>query len=142
MTDNNFIILFDGICNFCNSTVNFILKRDNNNIFRFSSLQSETGKRFLNEICKYENYKKNESVYNDTIILLEDRKFYTRSTAVLRIVKKLKGIWKVLYIFILIPPSIRNFIYSIISKNRYEWFGKRDKCMIPTEKDKSKFIFL
>jgi predicted DCC family thiol-disulfide oxidoreductase YuxK len=140
MTDNKYIILFDGICNFCNSSVNFILKRDKNNIFKFSPLQSEAGQRFLNQIYKSENFNKSKRLYTDTIILLEGRKFYTRSTAVLRIVKKLKGIWKFLYIFIIIPPSLRNFIYNLLSKNRYKWFGKRDKCMIPTDKDKSKFI--
>jgi len=137
MTDNNLIILFDGICNFCNSTVNFILMRDKNDIFRFSPLQSEAGKRFLREINKKVDYEKS---FSDTIILFENQKSYVQSTAVLRIVRRLSGIWQLFYIFILIPPPVRNFIYNIISRNRYKWFGKRDKCMIPTEMDKSKFI--
>ena len=140
MTDNNLIILFDGICNLCNSTVNFILKTDKNNIFKFSPLQSDAGERFLRKIYREQKYWKNERFYSDTIILFENGKFYTRSTAVLRIFKRFNGIWKILYIFIIIPSPIRNFIYNIISRNRYKWFGKRDKCMIPTEEEKSKFI--
>jgi predicted DCC family thiol-disulfide oxidoreductase YuxK len=140
MTENNPIILFDGICNFCNSTVNFVLKRDKNNIFKFSPIQSDAGQKFLKEILKQENYKKNGQLDFDTIILLENRKYYTHSTAVLQIIKKLNGIWKLFYVMIIIPPPVRDFVYSFVSKNRYKWFGRRDKCMIPTEMDKSRFI--
>ncbi len=133
MTDNNFIILFDGVCNFCNSTVNFILKRDKKNIFKFSPLQSEIGQKLLTEY----NFSHTEF---DTIILIEKGELYTRSTAALRIVKSMSGMWKLCYIFIIIPGPIRNYLYDLFSRNRYKWFGKRDKCMVPTEKEKSKFI--
>ena len=133
MTDNYSIILFDGICNFCNSSVNFIIKRDKGNIFRFASLQSEIGQKFLTEY----NFSHTEF---DTIILIENGKLYTRSTAALRIAKSLSGIWKLFYIFIIIPGPIRNYLYDLLSRNRYKWFGKRDSCRIPTDKEKSKFI--
>jgi len=133
MTDSHSIILFDGICNFCNSSVNFIIKRDKENIFRFASLQSETGQKFLTE------YNFSHTKF-DTIILIENGKLYTRSSAALRIAKCLSGMWKLFYIFIIIPNPIRNYLYDLLSRNRYKWFGKRDSCRVPTEKEKSKFI--
>ena len=140
MIENHSIILFDGICNFCNSTVNFILKRDKTNLFKFSPLQSESGQRFLTETGLKEYFSAKNKINSETIILIEGQKFYSQSTAVLRILKKLGGGWKIFYIFIIIPPPLRNFFYNLISKNRYKWFGKRDKCMVPTENERCKFI--
>jgi predicted DCC family thiol-disulfide oxidoreductase YuxK len=133
MTDNYSIILFDGICNFCNSSVNFIIKRDKGNHFKFASLQSEIGQKFLTE------YDFSHTEF-DTIILIEKGELYTRSTAALRIAKSLSGIWKLFYIFIIVPPPVRNYFYDLLSRNRYKWFGKRDSCRIPTDMEKSKFI--
>jgi predicted DCC family thiol-disulfide oxidoreductase YuxK len=133
MANTHLIILFDGICNFCNSSVNFIIKRDIKDIFRFASLQSDKGQQYLSKF----NLSQKEF---GTIILIENDEFYTRSTSVLRIAKKLKGIWKLFYIFIIIPSPFRNFFYSLISKHRYKWFGKRDVCRIPTEEEKSRFL--
>jgi predicted DCC family thiol-disulfide oxidoreductase YuxK len=133
MDYNYSLILFDGVCNFCNSSVNFIIKRDKKNIFRFSSLQSETGQKCLSEY----NFSHTEF---DTIILIEKGELYNRSAAALRIAKSISGIWKLFYIFIIIPRPIRNYFYDLLSRNRYKWFGKRDACRIPSESEKEKFL--
>jgi predicted DCC family thiol-disulfide oxidoreductase YuxK len=131
--EKNALIFFDGVCNFCNSSVNFIIKRDNKNYFRFSPLQSEFSKNILN--------KNNISTVNyESIILFENEKIYLKSTAAIKIAKHLRGFWKLTFILIIIPPFIRDFFYDIISKNRYKWFGKRDMCMVPTTEIKEKFL--
>ena len=132
MTDHK-IILFDGVCNFCNFWVNFIIDRDNNDAFRFAALQSETGQQILKEL------KLNINDF-DTFILVDGSNYYSKSTAALLISKNLKGLWKLLFLFIVIPGPIRNFLYDIVARNRYKIFGKRDVCRIPSEKDKLKFI--
>ena len=133
MANNILIILFDGVCNFCNSSVNFIIKRDKKNLFRFASLQSDAGQNYLSKF----GLSKEES---STIILIENDRYYSRSTAVLRIAKRLKGLWNLFYFFIIIPAPLRNFLYDFISKHRYKWFGKRDVCRIPTEEEKKRFL--
>jgi predicted DCC family thiol-disulfide oxidoreductase YuxK len=126
-------VLFDGICNFCNSSVNFIIDRDYKDRFRFAALQSGKGIKLMNKFgLDSENLK--------TIILIEDDKYYTKTTAALRIVKHLRGIWKFFYVLIIIPPFIRNIAYSIIAKYRYRWFGKKDVCRIPLQEEKEKFL--
>lgn len=131
--DYNAIIFFDGICNFCNSSVNFIIKRDKKNYFLFSSLQSEYSQNFLTK----NNFPKNNF---DSIILIENNKLYRKSTAALKIAGHLSGLWKLSYVFIIIPPFVRDFFYDILAKNRYKWFGKKEVCMIPDEKIKRKFL--
>lgn len=149
--ENNIIIFFDGICNFCNSSVNFIIKRDEKNYFKFASLQSEFVKKFISSYKTTSNDNRSRRVPRslwtleidkkfDSIILFENNKLYLKSTAVLKITKYLNGFWKIFFIFIIIPPFIRDFFYDIIAKNRYKWFGKRDTCMIPDGKDKNKFL--
>ncbi len=133
MKDVYSVILFDGVCNFCNSSVNFIIKRDNKDHFRFAALQSETGKELMKQFGQdSENLK--------TIILIENGRYYTKTTAALRIAKQLKGFWKIFYVFIMVPPFLRNITYDIIAKYRYTWFGKRDVCRIPATEDKDKFL--
>ena len=126
------VILFDCVCNLCNSLVNFIIKRDYNNRFKFCTIQSETGQTLLKQ------FGLNTSP--QFIILIERNKYYQKSTAVLKIVKELRGWVKILYPIIIIPPFIRNIFYYIIAKNRYRWFEKLNKCMVPTDEIKSKFI--
>ncbi len=143
---NEEIIFFDGICNFCNSSVNFIIKRDKKNYFKFASLQSEFAKNFFDEYRRVHlvpkahlgNGIKEKKL--DSIILFENNKLYIKSSAALHIAKHLKGLWKIFFIFIIIPPFIRNFLYDIIAKNRYKWFGKRESCMIPDDKMKNRFL--
>lgn len=127
------IILFDGVCNFCNSSVNKIIKHDKKNKFKFAALQSETGKKLL------EKYSI-DSTKIDSIILIEDDVAFIKSTAILKISKQMNGLYPLAYGFIIIPAFIRNIVYDFIARNRYKWFGKKDSCMIPTEEVKSKFI--
>ena len=132
-TEEKYVILFDGICNFCNSSVNFIIKRDNKNRFMFASLQSESGRKLLNHFgLDSENLK--------TIILTVGEKYYTKTTAALKIAKELRGAWKLFYVFIIVPPFIRDIFYNMISKYRYRWFGKRNACRIPSPEEKEKFL--
>lgn len=127
------VILFDGVCNFCNSSVNFIIEKDADDNFRFASIQSEEGKFLI-------NWLEIDTVKNDSIILIEGEKYYLRSSAALRIAKKLKGLWKLLYVFIIIPAFIRNIFYNIVAKYRYKLFGKRESCRIPTPEERAKFL--
>jgi len=127
------IILFDGVCNLCNSTVQKVIENDHKNQFQFASLQSEFGQNFLekNHLGKDE-FK--------SIILIDGKKFYTKSDAALRIGRELKGIYKLSGFLFIFPKFIRNFVYDIISKNRYKWFGKQESCWLPTPELQKKFI--
>jgi predicted DCC family thiol-disulfide oxidoreductase YuxK len=127
------IVLFDGVCNFCNSSVNFIIRKDTQDHFRFLPLQSEKGKSIVSRF-------KLDPENLQTVILLENGKIYTRSTAALRIVKRLHGGWKLMYGFVIVPPVVRDFFYDLIAKNRYKWWGKRESCMVPTPGVKKKFL--
>lgn len=127
------IILFDGVCNLCNRAVQFIIKHDKKNIFRFASLQSEAGRKLLSEY----SLPLNEL---NSFILIENGKAYSRSTGALRVVKKLNGILPWLYSFIIIPKIFRDSIYNWVAKNRYQWFGKKEECMIPTPELKARFL--
>lgn len=133
LQNNTSIILFDGICNFCNSSVNKIIKHDTKNKFKFAPLQSEIGKKLLKE---YEI----DSTKTDSIILIENNTYFIKSTAILKIAKHLNGLYPLVYGFIVIPKFIRDSVYDFIAKNRYKWFGKQDSCMVPTKEVKSKFI--
>lgn len=135
MKNNNkhSVILFDGICPLCILSIQFIIKHDVNKIFRFASLQSSFAN---NELSKNSIPSKEIS----TIILIEENKVYTKSTAALKIAKQLNGIWKIFYLFIFIPPFIRNFIYDIIANNRYKWFGKKESCWFPSAALEDLFI--
>lgn len=131
---NSNIVLFDGVCNLCNSSVNFIIDRDKKNMFRFASIQSNAGKEILNKA----GIKKQDEL--KTIVLVKKGKTYTKSSAILNIVNDFGGFWKLLYVFIIIPPPIRDFFYNVISKNRYKWFGKTDSCRMPDANLKEKFL--
>jgi predicted DCC family thiol-disulfide oxidoreductase YuxK len=127
------VILFDGVCNLCNSSVQFIIRHDPQHIFRFASLQSSFGQKILS---KYDLPLNN---YN-SFILFVDSKIYTGSTAALLVAKKLSGIVKCIYVFMIVPKFIRDGVYNIIAKNRYKWFGKKNECWIPTPDLKSLFV--
>ena len=126
------IILFDGVCNLCNQSVQFIIKRDRNEKFKFASLQGDIGKRLLNQ---YQINNKSES-----IVLIENNKYFTKSSAVLRICIHLSIFWKLFSIFLIIPIFFRDFFYGIIAKNRYRLFGKQDSCMLPSPNIKNRFL--
>ena len=127
------IILFDGICNLCNGAVQFVIKHDPEAMFHFASLQSEAGQTLLQQ---YNLPKNNFSSF----VLIDDDKAYTKSTAALKVAKRLNGGVKLLYGFIIVPPFIRNAVYNTIAKNRYKWFGKKNECMIPTPALQSRFL--
>lgn len=130
---NDSVILFDGVCNLCNNFVQFVIKHDKNERFKFASLQSDYAQKRL----KSENLPQNDM---RSIILIENNQIYRQSTAVLKIAKHLSGGWKLFQIFLILPKFIRNPIYSYIAKHRYKWFGKKDECMIPTPNLKSRFL--
>lgn len=127
------VILFDGVCNFCNFWVNFIIDRDKKDLFRFASLQSEFGQYVFRQL-KLSEYD------FDTFVLIEGKNFFIKSTAALKVTKDINGWLKVLYPSILLPKFLRDSVYNLIAKNRYKIFGKSDTCRIPTESEKSKFI--
>lgn len=131
---NESIIIFDGVCNFCNGVVNFILVRDKKDIFRFAANQSEAAKQIL-----LENNIPLETEIS-TVFLFENGKLYQKSTAALRIARKLPFAWNLCYIGIIIPAFLRNVIYDFIAKNRYKWFGKKETCRVPSPAERGKFL--
>ncbi|MFE3871611.1 thiol-disulfide oxidoreductase DCC family protein [Flavobacterium sp. ZS1P70] len=131
---NKKIILFDGVCNLCDAAVQFVIKHDKKDIFRFASLQSDLGQ----EIIKYIGI--NNSNIDSIILYQSGIAYYYKSDAVLEIAKNLSGIFYFVTIFKIFPIKLRNYIYDYIAKNRYKWYGKKDTCMIPTKELKSKFL--
>ena len=125
--------MFDGVCNLCNNTVQFILKRDKKKQFRFGSLQGNAGQQLLQQFNL-------PTVDFNSFVLAEGDRFYTRSTAVLRMLKRLGGGWSLLYGFIIVPKFIRDGIYNWVARNRYKWYGKRDECMIQTPELRTRFL--
>jgi len=133
-TDKEYkIILFDDVCNLCNSSVNFVIKRDAKNLFKFAALQSDIGASLI------EKYGIDSSK-TDSIILIDKNKAYIKSTAALRVAKYLNKGYPLLYVFMIVPKFIRNWVYDIVARNRYKWYGKKDSCMIPTPELKEKFL--
>lgn len=128
------LILFDGICNLCNTSVQFIIEHDKNNVFLFAALNSRTG----SQITKSYNI---DTKKTDSLILYIPKKGISiKSTAALKMAYFLRFPVNLLSIFLIIPPFIRNFVYDYIAKNRYKWFGKKESCWIPTRELKSKFL--
>jgi len=131
---NKKIILFDGVCNLCNSSINYVIDRDKKDVFRFVSLQSDLGKSI-------QNYLGIENRTLDSIILyIPDEGYYTKSTAALKIMTVFSGAWKLIQVFTIIPTVIRDIIYNYIAKNRYKWYGKQESCRVPTPELKTKFL--
>lgn len=128
------IILFDGICNLCNGSVIFVLEREKKPIFLFASIQSEAGKELL-EWCGL------PSDYNQAVVLIDNGRIYLGSTAALKIGKELIFPWSILSLIgLMVPKIIRDWMYSLIANNRYRWFGKREICMVPTERLTTRFV--
>jgi len=127
------IILFDGVCNFCNNAVNFVIKRDPKSVFKFATLQSSVAQ----EILKSHNLDNAEM---NSFVLIENDKIYSKSTAALKVCRRLKGLWPLMYGFIIVPKLIRNGIYNWIAKNRYAWFGKKEVCMVPSPDVRARFL--
>jgi len=127
------IVLFDGVCNLCSNSVQFILKRDKKNQFLFGSLQGNYGQQMLAK------YQLPATEFN-SFMLIEGETLYTRSSGALRMLKHLGGAWSLLYAFIVIPKFIRDSVYNLLAKNRYKWFGKKNECWLPRPEWKEKFL--
>jgi predicted DCC family thiol-disulfide oxidoreductase YuxK len=129
----SYILLFDGVCNFCSFWVNFIIDRDEEKKFKFAALQSDAGQKLL------ERYNLPKDSF-ETFILIKQNNYFIKSSAALIIAKNLKGIWKLFYVLVIIPKPVRDYLYNIIAKNRYKWFGKREYCRIPLPEEKERFL--
>jgi predicted DCC family thiol-disulfide oxidoreductase YuxK len=127
------IVFFDGVCNLCNASIDFILKRDSKNRFLVGALQEDFSKKILS------NYSVKQD-YLDSLILIEENQIYFKSTAALRIARQLKGLWPIFYLLIGFPLWIRDPVYDWIGRNRYRWFGKKNKCRIASPDEQAKFL--
>lgn len=127
------IILFDGVCNFCNASINFVIRHDPKGYFRFGPLQSDTARQLATthhfEVDSMESF-----------ILVENGQVYTKSTAALKVVRRLPFPWKLGYAGMILPRFVRDAVYSWIARNRYRWFGKQDSCMVPTPEVRERFL--
>jgi predicted DCC family thiol-disulfide oxidoreductase YuxK len=131
--NENYILLFDGVCNLCVGVVNFTIKRDSEEKFKFAALQSESGQALLK---KY-NLPTNDF---DSFVFIKGEKYFLKSSAALNVLKELGGVWKLFYLFIILPAPLRDFIYNIVARRRYSIFGKRDSCIVPTPAVKRRFL--
>ncbi|MXN90674.1 DUF393 domain-containing protein [Flavobacterium sp. Sd200] len=128
------IVLFDGVCNLCDSTVQFLIKRDKKDIFRFVPIQSALGQQIIKHIGI-------DTSKTDSIILYEPgQAYYYKAEAAIKIAKELGGVYSVLNIFSILPKSLNNLVYDYVARNRYKWYGKKDACMMPTPQMKAKFL--
>jgi len=127
------IILFDGVCNLCNGFVQFVIQHDPAGQFKFTSLQSDKGQELLKELP--DAYRQ-----IDSVVFLENGRFYQKSAAALRIIRRLSGAWPLLYLLMILPPFLRDWLYSFVARNRYRWFGQQESCMLPTPELKARFL--
>ena len=127
------IVLFDGVCNFCNGSVNFIIKHDSQKRFKFAALQSEIGQKLLRQYGLSENDL-------DSVVLVEDGQAFTRTTAALKTARHLDGLWSWAVIFLAVPLPVRDMFYRLFAKNRYQLFGRTEACMMPTPELRHRFL--
>jgi predicted DCC family thiol-disulfide oxidoreductase YuxK len=133
MQPNHGIVLFDGICNLCTTSVQFIIKRDPQGYFTFASLQSAIGKTLLEQHGLQPDAL-------DTFVLVEGSRCFTRSDAALRVAKHLSGCWPLFRVLSLIPKPLRDWGYTVIARNRYRWFGRKETCMVPSQDILNRFL--
>ncbi|MNI52214.1 hypothetical protein D3C73_1069780 [compost metagenome] len=127
------VVLIDGVCHLCQGLVRFIIPRDPKGQIKFAPLQSEAGRRLLSAAgLKMDRL--------DTVVLLEDGRCYTESSAVLRIARRLRFPWPAAYCFILVPRPLRNAVYRFVARNRYRWFGRDEQCLLPTPEIRRRFL--
>jgi predicted DCC family thiol-disulfide oxidoreductase YuxK len=127
------LVIFDGVCNFCNYWVNFAIKHDKKKRLRFAPIQGKTAAAVLARQGIHPNKL-------SSVVLIDNGKAYTQSSASIRICRYLDGGWKLFYGLMIIPKFIRDFFYNIIARNRYKWFGQKDACMIPTPELRERFL--
>ena len=130
---NKHIVVFDGVCNFCNGAVNFIIQRDPNAVFLFTPIQSAFAKELIK---KYEV----DTLDTETFLLIKNEQCFVFSSAALEITKDLSGLWRILNVLRFVPKVIRDFVYRVVARNRYKLFGKKEVCMVPTDELKARFI--
>jgi len=127
------ILLFDGVCHFCDRTVQFVIKHDKKAVFKFASLQSDAGQMLLiRHHLPLQDF--------DSFVYVNNDRVYTKSTAALHVLKELGGAFKLTFILIAIPRTIRDFGYSILAKNRYKWFGRKESCTLPSSEVRERFL--
>ena len=143
------IVLFDGVCNFCDSSVNFIIEHDPHGYFKFAPLQSEEGRRLANEYGFESATAADDAaapaanadlIPIDSVILIEDGKAYTHSTAALRITRRLGFPWSLFYAFTVVPKGLRDYFYKLFARYRYRFFGRKDQCMLPSPDVRARFL--
>jgi predicted DCC family thiol-disulfide oxidoreductase YuxK len=127
------IVLFDGTCNLCSGIVKFLIRNDKRKILRFAAMQSEAGKEILQQYGFPEHYLK-------TFVFVKNNKAYTGSTAALKLYNELPWYWKWTQAFWIVPRFLRDAVYEFVSKHRFQWFGKKDHCMVPSPELKSRFL--
>jgi len=126
-------VLFDGVCNLCNGAVLFVIDRDPRGVFRFAALQSDEARRLLAAHGR-------RAPDLSSILLLEAGRVYERSTAALRIARRLTGLWPLLYAFVAVPRPLRDAVYDWVARNRYRWFGRQEACRVPTPELRERFL--
>ncbi|MFN5983788.1 MAG: thiol-disulfide oxidoreductase DCC family protein [Fluviicola sp.] len=131
--NSNRIVYFDGVCNLCESSVQFIIRKNKQKNIQFASLQGSHGQAFLKE----NNFDTSEF---SSLVYVENGKIYTKSSGALRITKQLKGLWPMMICFLIIPKFIRDGVYTYVAKNRYKWYGKKTSCWLPTPELKKRFL--
>jgi predicted DCC family thiol-disulfide oxidoreductase YuxK len=127
------VVLFDGVCNLCSGSVQFLIRRDPQGRFRFASLQSAVGQRYFDEL-------RIDRQAVDSVILIEEGRWFKESDAALRIARRLPGLWKALGVFRLVPRPLRDRAYRLIARNRYRWFGRKEACWLPTPELRERFL--
>jgi predicted DCC family thiol-disulfide oxidoreductase YuxK len=127
------VILFDGVCNLCHGSVRFVIERDPHGHFQFAPLQSETATTLIGGLA-------DPVAMPDSIVLVDDEHLYVRSTAALRIARRLRFPWPLLWGVMAVPRPLRDWVYDVIARHRYGWFGKRDTCMVPTKEIRDRFL--
>ena len=127
------VILFDGVCNLCNGAVQFVIARDPGARLQFAALQSPAAARLVASAGS-------RHALPDSIVLVEDGRLWTRSTAALRIARHLRFPWPAAYALIAVPRPLRDWVYDLVARNRYRWFGRRDVCMVPTPALRARFL--
>lgn len=137
------VVLFDGVCNFCDASVNFVIEHDRNSYFKFAPLQSDAGIELAAEFgiaSETAAERRDDLIPIDSVILIEDGKAYTHSTAALRILRGLGFPWSLLYPLVLVPKPVRDFLYRLFARYRYRIFGRKDQCMLPSADVRARFL--
>jgi predicted DCC family thiol-disulfide oxidoreductase YuxK len=125
------VLLFDGVCTLCNGFVQFVIQRDPAGRFQFATLQSDAARRLLQAAPQ---------PVPDTLVLVENGRVFLRSTAALRVVRGLRFPWPLAFVLVVVPRPLRDWVYDIVARNRYRWFGRRDVCMVPTPELRARFL--